>query len=225
MSGQALFSGLYPTSPLSPGHTRVFPFYTRDEGAWRRSKAAAPAPTVPVTCATTLTCVCGAPPPVSRCGRAEVDDILPNAHNCPMLTNASEAVLHSPQTAQFEAQVTALLDEIGKLVGQTYTFSDLSLLWDCLHTHICHQFPIPDAITQDMFDQISNYTLFSNQFSAGYNNSRVARLGMGPLIAEMYGNMKAVRRWMLAAGGQTVRARDSRQHTASDVMPTCFRRF
>ena len=39
MSGQALFSGLYPTSPLSPGNTRVFPFYTRDEGACGRLPA------------------------------------------------------------------------------------------------------------------------------------------------------------------------------------------
>ena len=123
---------------------------------------------------------------------AEVDDILPNAHNCPMLTNASEDVLHSAESQQFEAQVNELLGEMSKLLGQTYTFSDLGLVWDCLHTHICHQFPIPDVITQEMFDKISNYTLFSNQFSAGYNNSRVARLGMGPLISEMYGNMKAV---------------------------------
>ena len=35
MSGQGLFSGLYPETTGTPGQTNVVPFWTRDEGSVR----------------------------------------------------------------------------------------------------------------------------------------------------------------------------------------------
>merc|ERR1711934_1072751 len=98
--------------------------------------------------------------------------------------------IHSPAVGPFVQKVDALLTEFSEKLGQKYT--DMSLLWDCLHTHICHNFPIPPQITQDMFKQVSDLTLFETQFGQDYNNSRVARYGMGPLVAEMQGNMDAI---------------------------------
>lgn len=85
---------------------------------------------------------------------------------------------------------------------------------DCSYVHLCHSKAMPEAITEDVFNQIVNLvrhmhvcrhcvyrlpyhsarlllhqTQFEENFLYTYNNSRYARLGMGALIAEAHKNM------------------------------------
>ena len=58
---------------------------------------------------------------------------------------------------------------------------------DCLLTHICHGFPIPSAVTQDLVDRIAAeleftwYSLYSYPSIQEYSKA-----GIGFLIAEMW---------------------------------------
>lgn len=83
-----------------------------------------------------------------------MDDILPNARNCPNLVEAYEAVMVAPQMTAFKAREQELVTSISKKLN--FTISSVGDIWDCMNTHICHEFPFPEQITESDFNQMSN---------------------------------------------------------------------
>lgn len=103
----------------------------------------------------------------------------------------------SPEAAQFVKQeITPFTKEINSLLGTNLqpvpngNSASVGTLADCITTHACHKLPIPAKLTTALQTQAWNLTTTGWQFVQQYNNSRVARLGQGPLIKEMYGRMR-----------------------------------
>ena len=58
---------------------------------------------------------------------------------------------------------------------------------DCLLTHICHDFPIPPAVTQDLIDRITSEVEFMWYSTYSYPSIQAnSKVGIGFLIAEMW---------------------------------------
>jgi len=115
-----------------------------------------------------------------------LDDLLPNPTLCPILGQWYDESETTPEYDNFENNLLNPL--IAKLEQYTKApINDMYFFRDCLTAHLCHDFPIPEGITEDLYYQVVNATVsiwnFSNTFPTREMSSQ---LGIGFLLGEFY---------------------------------------
>ncbi|KAK3723809.1 hypothetical protein QZH41_019490, partial [Actinostola sp. cb2023] len=129
------------------------------------------------------------------------DDIEPNSILCPMLAQYQKEFYKSPMFLNHFYNVTLpLLHELQKALqsNRTLGLDDMDSITDCVHTHQCHQFKVPDTITADLFDRMVADIGDRNMMQFTYpSREKFSKAGIGFLVNEMW---QAMQRAMKGTG-------------------------
>ncbi|XP_074614562.1 counting factor 60-like [Acropora palmata] len=145
------------------------------------------------------------PPPAPSSDKAQIfdihvmdinyDDMEPNPTLCPKLGQYQRECYNTDSWKKHYQQFTApLLAEVQTALGLKYNLTSEALLHiaDCLLTHICHGFPIPPNMTQDLVNRVTAEVEFWWYTMMNYPSpQKYAKVGIGFLIAEMWKEMQA----------------------------------
>jgi 2-phosphoxylose phosphatase len=123
------------------------------------------------------------------------DDMYPNPDICPRLNELTKQLHESKDYQQHYESVTApLLAKLGAALGTTnMTIETASNVFDCVHTHVCHNFSLPPALNTELVDALEKEAAWQQYAQYNFpNHTYFGRLAMGPLISEVYSGMQQV---------------------------------
>eukprot|EP01126_Amoeba_proteus_P057185 TRINITY_DN725_c0_g1_i7.p1 TRINITY_DN725_c0_g1~~TRINITY_DN725_c0_g1_i7.p1 ORF type:complete len:216 (-),score=32.12 TRINITY_DN725_c0_g1_i7:55-702(-) len=88
----------------------------------------------------------------------------------------------------------ALVQEISKTLNMTVKKWDGP--FDCLQTHICHNYTIPPGVSQSLYDQVVRDHLWGDQsllnFLDSISGSTYAQIAMGSFVSDVLSRIDAV---------------------------------
>jgi len=120
----------------------------------------------------------------------DLDDLVENCQLCPKLCQVNdEAKTSSAYKTHIETVTLPFLKQLSKIFGYNVTLDKFSHLMDCLVTHVCHSFSIPNGASA-IYDQGVNETVWLTNYTMSYPNITYhARLGIGFLISDIVDQM------------------------------------
>lgn len=131
-------------------------------------------------------------------------DYLPMSDRvCKASAYVKEAYAAAEWVDYVNATMPALQTAVDGIAGADKT--DVSSFFDCVKTRLCHQKPLPDAYTEALDTQLSDYMdKYWNQVFF-HDHPRAARLFSGGVLLVLYAELSRV----LAAGAAALDARPS----------------
>jgi len=124
----------------------------------------------------------------------DYDDIEPNPRLCPKLEQYQREFIESDMWQKHYNKITKpLLIEVQQALGLEYNLTSEGLVHiaDCLFTHMCHSFPIPSTISQDLVTRIVQEVLVRWYGTFSYPTiQESAKVGIGFLIGEIWQAMQ-----------------------------------
>mmetsp|Transcript_2944 Transcript_2944/g.7196 ORF Transcript_2944/g.7196 Transcript_2944/m.7196 type:complete len:426 (-) Transcript_2944:25-1302(-) len=143
---------------------------------------------------------------------SQLDDMVCNPTLCPKYGAYVNELKQSALWKKHFAKVTVpLAKKIAAAFGSKYTDeTDMSQVLDCLNTHICHGFPVPDDVDEELYQQVmDDATWQNNQQWVFPSNVENAKLGIGFLLREIFQQMsdatqgKLIKKFFLYSGHDT----------------------
>lgn len=118
----------------------------------------------------------------------ERDIVGPNSKVCPKLKDISKLAKQSPEYQAFDNSQES--KDVRNFLKEKVGEMDQNTLLDCLMTTICTDRELPDDVNDygeenSWFQALADYDVQSYNLVMKYNNSEYAKLGMGPLWAEI----------------------------------------
>jgi len=114
-----------------------------------------------------------------------VDDTNPSPALCPKLAEIWAAGYNTTEFKQHVINVTApLIAEMGAALGYAV---DLNYAFDCLNTHLCHDYPIPSGVSEDLYNRMMTELVYDTLILFNYPNTTYSsQLGTGFYLANFY---------------------------------------
>jgi len=105
---------------------------------------------------------------------------------CPILNEVLAAAAQSPEFVQHYANQTALVSaQLAAALNESADTFSLDYAMDCLNTHICHNFPVPSGVTDDLYNAMMNEEVWIFQYLFTYPNTTYAsQIGIGFYLQE-----------------------------------------
>eukprot|EP01102_Stenamoeba_stenopodia_P011963 TRINITY_DN3718_c0_g1_i2.p1 TRINITY_DN3718_c0_g1~~TRINITY_DN3718_c0_g1_i2.p1 ORF type:complete len:425 (+),score=84.93 TRINITY_DN3718_c0_g1_i2:38-1276(+) len=116
----------------------------------------------------------------------QVDDTSVNPALCPRLLEVWNESFSTPAYIEHTINVTIpLINELESVLG--YSPVDPSYAFDCVNTHLCHSFPVPEGLTTDLYNRLvaENIYEFSNLLIYP-NTTYNSQLNVGFYLANFY---------------------------------------
>ncbi|KAN0041333.1 hypothetical protein ACTFIV_003871 [Dictyostelium citrinum] len=116
------------------------------------------------------------------------ENMTPNPVLCPELATLIANTTTTPEWEEFVRNTTQLRNDVMETLGIS-VFPGWSSLMDLFFATQCHDFPLPDGITQDMVTQVYEAAYWQYQYQLSF--PMIARLGMSTFLEEVVDNIRA----------------------------------
>jgi len=120
-----------------------------------------------------------------------MENMYPNKDRCSTLSELETKWVSSNQFQAFYKEVIIpLSQQLSKIFQIPLDELDANAFFDCLQAHACHNMPLPDALTQQIYDTTVSagvYYYKGLQNTPTIKNSTYVTIAMGDFVAELGG--------------------------------------
>lgn len=119
------------------------------------------------------------------------DDMTPNPAVCPKYQQYQEQLLEDPgYKAHYESVTLPLLKQVATAIGEDASWAnDASIVsvFDCLNSHLCHDFDIPEGFTQELYEAVVAEATYNWRQQFSYPTVQAnAQAGIGFILQEVW---------------------------------------
>ncbi|GAM19746.1 hypothetical protein SAMD00019534_029210 [Acytostelium subglobosum LB1] len=116
------------------------------------------------------------------------ENMTPNDNNCAYLNTLYNNLTSLPAYLQFESETAQLKSTVMSALGVT-SFPGWSSFMDYFFANLCHDFPLPSGITEDIVWQTYNASYYSDSYPF-HTNQEYGRLAMSTFLEEVVINIQ-----------------------------------
>lgn len=121
----------------------------------------------------------------------DVDNMTPNARNCPKLSYYQQMVAETEEwLAHVHTVSKPLFDKFVALIPGIVP--DLNSMYDCLNAHLCHQLPVPANVTEELYAELEAEIVWQSHTSMSFPTTQAySQAGIGFFIQDVSNVMHA----------------------------------